>query len=99
MFVACLIIEKKYIYIYFIQGESLGDSGHFLRIRQWGGGGGGRHLQKRNHTIPSVEKRYMVVGNKKFGVVSHFIVRGSEGILPQNIFVFFYPLDCNSCIV
>jgi hypothetical protein len=37
------------------------------------------------------------VGNKKFGVVSHLIVRkGSGGILPQKIFVFFYPYDCNS---
>ena len=27
-------------------------SGHFLRIRQWGGGGS----TKRGHTIPSVEK-------------------------------------------
>ena len=33
----------------------------------------------------------MVVGNKKFGVVSHLIVGGSGGILPQKIFVFFYP--------
>ena len=39
----------------------------------------------------------MVVGNKKFGVVSH-LVGGSVGILPQKIFVFFYPYDCNSCI-
>jgi F0F1-type ATP synthase assembly protein I len=34
----------------------------------------------------------MVVGNKKFGVVSH-LVGGSGGILPQKIFVFFYPYD------
>ena len=39
------------------------------------------------------------VGNKKFGVVSHLIVGGGGGvwgILPQKIFVFFYPYDCNS---
>ena len=33
----------------------------------------------------------MVVGNKKFGVVSYVIVGGSGAILPQKIFVFFYP--------
>ena len=37
----------------------------------------------------------MVVGNKKFGVISHLLVEGSGGILPQKIFVFFYPYDCN----
>jgi hypothetical protein len=33
-----------------------------------------------------------------FGVVSHLLVGGggSGGILPQKIFVFFYPYDCNS---
>ena len=36
----------------------------------------------------------MVVGNKKFGVVSHLIVGGSGGILPQKKFVFFYPYGC-----
>ena len=33
----------------------------------------------------------MVVGNKKFGAVSYVIVGGSGAILPQKIFVFFYP--------
>ena len=32
----------------------------------------------------------MVVGNERFGVVSHLIVGGSGGIVPQKIFVFFY---------
>ena len=36
----------------------------------------------------------MVVGTKNFGVVSHLIVGGSGGILPQKNFVFFYPYDC-----
>ena len=31
----------------------------------------------------------MVVGNKNFGVVSHLIVGGSGGILPQKIFLYF----------
>ena len=36
----------------------------------------------------------MVVGNKKFGVISRLLVGGSGVILPQKIFVFFYPYDC-----
>ena len=31
-------------------------AGHFLRIRQWGGGGGVGPSTKRDHTISSVEK-------------------------------------------
>jgi hypothetical protein len=40
-------------------------SGHFLRIRPWGGGGGGGGVStKKNHTILSVGRWQMVVGNK-----------------------------------
>ena len=42
----------------------------------------------------------MVVGKKKFGVISCLLVGGSGGIIPwHKIFVFFYPYDCNSCIL
>ena len=34
----------------------------------------------------------MVVGDKKFGVVSYVLVGGSGGILLQNIFCIFPPL-------
>jgi hypothetical protein len=33
--------------------KTIPEAGHFLRIRQWGGGGAST---KRDHTIPSVEK-------------------------------------------
>jgi hypothetical protein len=35
----------------------------------------------------------MVVGDKKFGVVSYVQIGGSGGILPQNIFCIFPPLE------
>jgi hypothetical protein len=35
----------------------------------------------------------MVVGDKKFGVVSYVLVGGSGGILPQKIFCIFPPLE------
>jgi hypothetical protein len=35
----------------------------------------------------------MVVGDKKFGVVSYVLVGGSRVILPQNIFCIFPPLE------
>jgi ferredoxin-NADP reductase len=47
--------------------------GHFLRIRPWRGG---EASTKRNYTILSVERCQMVIGNKKFGVVSYLIVEG-----------------------
>ena len=67
--------------------------GHFLRIRQWGG-----HPQKGTILYRVWRNDRWFVGNKKFGVVSHLLVGGggSGGILPQKIFVFFYPYDCNS---
>jgi hypothetical protein len=70
-------------------------TGHFLRIRQWGGG----HLQKGTIRYRVWRNDRWFVGNKKFGVVSHLIVgRGwwSGGIVPQKILVFFYPYYCNS---
>ena len=69
-------------------------AGHFLRIRQWGG-----HLQKGTILYRVWRNDRWFVGNKKFGVVSHLLVGGGDGsggILPQKIFVFFYPYDCNS---
>jgi hypothetical protein len=58
--------------------------------------GGGGHLQKGTILYRVWRNYKWFVGNKKFGVVSHLIVgRGSGGILPQKIFVFFYPYDCN----
>ena len=45
------IYTQKFLYLRF--AISVFDSGHFLRIRQWGGGG---PSTKRDHTIPSVEK-------------------------------------------
>ena len=65
--------------------------GHFLRIRQWGG-----HLQKGTILYQAWRNDRLFAGNKNFGAVSHLIVWGSGGILPQKIFVFFYPYDCNS---
>ena len=77
----------------FLEGRR--QSGHFLRIRQWGGGG---HLQKGTILYRVWRNDRWFVGNKKFGVVSHLLVGGggSGVILPQKIFVFFYPYDCNS---
>jgi hypothetical protein len=46
----------------------------------------------RDHTILSVERRQMVVGDKKFGVVSYVLVGRSGVILPQKIFGIFPPL-------
>ena len=43
-----------------------GNTGRFLRIRPWGGSS-----RKRDHTILSVDCGEMVVGDKKFGVVSY----------------------------
>ena len=63
------------------------------------GGGGGWHLQKGTILYRVWRNDRWFVGNKKFGVVSHLIVGGgggSGGILPQKMFVFFYPYDCNS---
>ena len=54
--------------------------------------GGGGHLQKGTILYRVWRNDRWFVGNKKFGVVSHLIVGGgSWGILPQKIFVFFYP--------
>jgi hypothetical protein len=50
------------------------------------GGGGGGAPTKRDHTILSVEKWQMVVGDKKFGDE-----RRIWGILIQNMFVFSTP--------
>jgi hypothetical protein len=44
-------IDKASIEAYITYNNN---SGHFLRIRQWGEGGGAS--TKRDHTIPSVEK-------------------------------------------
>ena len=75
--------------------------GHFLRIRQWGGGGG-VHLQKGSILYRGWRNDRWFVGNKKFGVVSHLIVggrgRSSGGILPHEIFVFFNPMTAIPCI-
>ena len=38
-------------------------------------------IYKRDHTILSIERWQMVIGNKKFGVVSHVLVGGSGGNL------------------
>jgi hypothetical protein len=62
--------------------------GHFLRIHPCGGGGGGEASTKRNHTILSVERCQMVIGNKKFGVVSYLIVEGI-GIFSLRKFLYF----------
>jgi hypothetical protein len=35
----------------------------------------------------------MIVGDKKFGVVSYVLVGGSGGIVPQKIFCIFPPLE------
>jgi hypothetical protein len=43
-------------------------AGHFLRIRQWGGGG---HLQKGTILYRVWRNDRWFVGNKKFGVVLH----------------------------
>ena len=51
-----------------------GNTGRFLRIRSWvggGGGGGGGSSRKRDHTILSVDCGEMIVGDKKFGVLSY----------------------------
>jgi hypothetical protein len=47
-------------------------TGHFLRIRQWGGG----HLQKGTILYRVWRNDRWFVGNKTFGVVSHLIVGG-----------------------
>jgi hypothetical protein len=60
---------------------------------------GGGHLQKGTILYRVWRNNRWFVGNKKFGVVSsHLLVGGGESgdILPQKIFVFFYPYDCNS---
>jgi hypothetical protein len=46
---------------------------------------------KRDHTIMSVERWQMVVGDKKFGVVSYVLVGGSGVFSPRKFFVFFHP--------
>ena len=51
-------------------------TGHFLRIRQWGGG----HLQKGTILYRVWRNDRWFVGNKKFGVVSHLIVWGGGGV-------------------
>jgi hypothetical protein len=48
---------------------------------------------KRDHIILSVERWQMVVGDRKFGVVSYVLVGGSGIILPQKIFCIFPPLE------
>jgi hypothetical protein len=61
-------------------------------------GGGGGHQQKGTILYRVWRNDRWFVGNKNFGVGSHLIVRGgggSGGILPQKIFAFFYPYDCN----
>jgi hypothetical protein len=71
----------------FIQWNDL-NTGLFLRTYV----GGGRASTKRDHTILSVERWQMVVGDKKFGVVSYVLVGWSWSFLPQKIFCIFPPL-------
>ena len=63
--------------------------GHFLRIRQWGGG----HLQKGTILYRVWRNDRWLVGNKKFGVVSHGA--GGGGVWrysPPENFCIFLPL-------
>ena len=66
--------------------------GHFLRIRQWVGGGG--HLQKGSILYRVWRNDRWFVGNKKFGVVSHLVVGGEgfSGYSPLENFCIFIPL-------
>jgi hypothetical protein len=47
---------------------------------------------KRDHTILSVERWQMVVGDKMFGVVSYVLVGGLGVFFPRNFFCIFPPL-------
>ena len=93
---------RFYIFLYVKHNNSV--TGSFVRenfrafFKEFVSGGGGGHLPKGTILYRVWRNDRWFVGNKKFGVVSHLLVGGggSGGILPQKIFVFFYPYDCNS---
>ena len=74
----------KYIFCSYLCTYSL--TGHFLRIRQWGGG---PYYTKCGEMIDGcwcwLQKLCIA-----------FNSGGSGGVLPEKIFLFFYPYDCNS---
>ena len=75
-------------------------SGHFLRIRQWGGGG---HLQKGTILYRVWRNDRWFVGNKKFRVVWHLIVGGGGGgglrvFSPRKCLYFCTPMTAIPCI-
>jgi hypothetical protein len=71
-------------------------SGHFLRIRQWGGGG---NLQKGTILYRVGRNGRWFVGNKNFGVVSHLIVGGGGlGVFfPRKFLYFSIPMTAIPC--
>ena len=70
-------------------------TGHFLRMRQWGG-----HLQKGTILYQVWRNDRWFVGNKKFGVVSHLIVGGGGmGVISPRKFLYFStPMTAIPCI-
>jgi hypothetical protein len=52
-------------------------------------GGGGIYKKGPYYTGVWRDDRWLVIGDKKFGVVSYVLVGGSGGIIPQKIFLYF----------
>jgi hypothetical protein len=67
--------------------EMIWTQGFFKNLIVWGWAS-----RKRDHTILSVERRQMVIGDKKFGVVSYALVGGLGVFSPREFFVFFSTL-------
>ena len=84
----------------FFKNSSVGGGGGGGGRGGGGGGRGGIYKKGAYYTECGEMTDAWFVGNRKFGVVSHLIVggRGSGGILPQKIFVFFYAMTAIPCI-